>query len=252
MAEEIQNSQTNATVEPSEGVVDQTTEVNSVSPAEASESVTQEQKQENRVPVSEIIAERDRRRAAEERAKIMEQEVNQLRQQVVPQQPKPKDPLEGLEEEDLVNVRSVREYIKNVESSTNQKINALRINQSVVAARMKYPDYDEIIQHGRNVISPSQLPLIEAADSPAETAYLFIKASPQYVQSLTQDTVKKTAKETVDTINRHTNKVKTLSNSGGTATKGANQFDNMSDEEFNKVQSAIKFRDKEVLKQYGL
>jgi hypothetical protein len=253
MSEEIQDSQINATVEPSEGVVDQTTEVNSVTPAEVSEDTIQEEVTEpveNKVPVSEIVAERQKKRAAEERTKVLEQELEQLRQRTAPQQPQQKNPFEGLEDEDLVNVRSAKEYVDTNLAKIKQDVEMMRVANNAAVARMKYPDYDDVIKNMQNVVNVDQFNILMKGATPAESTYLFIKASPQYVNTLAKDTVKKTAQETIDKIKSHTNQVKTLSKSGSSTSKNESVFKSMSEDELSKVEAAVMMGNQKLVDQY--
>lgn len=253
MSEEIQEDQTSVAVEPPEGVADQVSEVDSVTPAETSEGVSQEdqvKEPENRVPVSKIVAEREKKRAAEERAKILEQENVALRQQTVQPQPKPQDPMEGLTEEELVNVGQVKSYYEGREKALNQRIDQMRVSVSTQFARQNHKDFDEVIPMLNKVANPTQIGYIVNSDNPAETAYNFIKASPQYIDSLTKKTVDKTVQETVDTINQHSNRVKTLSNSGAGTAKNKPTFDNMSQEEFDKVVGGVLYNQKDIKNKY--
>jgi hypothetical protein len=115
---------------------------------------------------------------------------------------------------------------------------------------MRYEDFDSVIQMLPKVANQAQIKYILASDSPAETGYMFIKASPEYIKTLTQDTVKKTAEETIEKINRNSSSVKTLSKSGAGNSKPESVFRNMSDEELDRLTSAIKLGGKDTVKKY--
>lgn len=197
-----------------------------------------------------IKAERDKRQAAETRSAILEQELNSYKQRTVQPQSKPPDPFEGLEDVDLVNVKAVKDFYGERERQLNSKIDAMRVSVSTQFARQKYSDFDQVIPMLGKVANQTQMGYILSSDNPADVAYNFIKASPQYQESLTKQTVDKTVKETVDIINQHSNRVKTLSNSGAGSSKSKPVFESMPDKDFNKVVDAVLQGQTDVLKQY--
>ena len=249
VTEETQQEVATPSTEPAEAGE---TGVDAGSPPETSEGVSQEPNEEVTGLREATKAERERRQAAETRNQILEQELSGYRQQRQQQQPKSSDPFEGMDEEELVDVKSVRRYIDGINENFNNQMTATKVNVSTMMARQKYSDFDEVIPLLPKIANQDQLKYIAASDNPADIAYNFVKASPQYIETLTKQTVQKTAKDTVDTINRHTQSVKTLSNSGAGAAKVKTDFDNMSDEEFNKVFNANVYGDETVLKNYGL
>ncbi len=198
-----------------------------------------------------IKAEREAKKAAEVRAQVLERELEQVRRQTYNQPQTPPDPFNGLDEEDLVNVKSVKNYLKTVEERSSNDYNVLKGNISAMIARQSHPDFDDVVKMLPNVATPMQMGIIFARDNPnpAETAYNFVKASPQYLQNLTKETVQKTAQQTIDTINQHTKKVKTLSNSGSGTSKIEKKF---SQAEINEIDAAVSMGNTSVLKRFGL
>jgi hypothetical protein len=235
--------QTDVITAPSAEVTEEETPESTITPeATASKEETGQ--------IAAIKAEREKRQAYEKRAEILEQENAQLKRQSAQQQPRQTDPFEGLTDEDIVNVKSVKDYVKTVRDEVKSTIDTFRINQSTRVAKQNHSDFEAVIQELPKVANQAQIGFILSSDDPAETAYMFIKGSPQYVDSLTKDTVTKTAQKTIDTINRHSTKVKTLSNSGAGTTKASSRFTSMSDEEFRKVEAAVLGGNERVIKEY--
>jgi hypothetical protein len=219
-----------------------------VAAQETSEGVTQEADNAEAGRIAAIQAERERRQAVEARNKILEQELAQVKTRIPQNQPE--DPFKGLKEEDLVDVQSVKGYVNRIKEDFTQRFDTFRINQSVKAARQSHKDYDEVVKILPQVANQTQLGYISASDDPAEMAYMFVKASPQYIQSLTQDTVTRTAQQTIDKINQHSKQVKTLSNSGGGQQKAESVIKNLSDSEMDKLEMAVRMGDENVIKKY--
>jgi predicted SnoaL-like aldol condensation-catalyzing enzyme len=213
-------------------------------------TITPKTSKEETGQIAAIKAEREKRQAMEKRAEILEQEVTQLRQQSAQQHPRQTDPFEGLTDEDIVNVKSVKDYVKSVKDEVKSSIDTFRINQSTRIAKQNHSDFEDVIKELPKVANQTQIGFILSSDDPAETAYMFIKGSPQYVDALTKDTVTKTAQQTIDTINQHSKKVKTLSNSGAGTAKPAKRI--YTSEEINQIDAAISMGNTEVLKKFGL
>lgn len=218
----------------------------SVSPADGSEEPIQESA-DDAGKLAAIKAERDRRQQAETRNQILEQENQQLRQQTPQQQ---KDPFAGLEDDDVVYVGTVKEYTQGVESRLNATMQQQKIAFSTMMAKQRYEDYDEIIKKLPQMANETQLGIIFASADPAEVAYNFVKGSPDNVNMLTQKAKQEATQQTIDSVNQHLKKPKTLSKVGGGKHDPASKMKNLTDTEINELESAVLMGNQKIIDKY--
>jgi hypothetical protein len=224
-----------------------TGQVDSASPAEGSEEPIQETEEVAGLR-SGIQAERSKRQQMEAQNQILNQELQQLRNQI-PQQQK-SDPFEDLADDDIVQVGSVKQYMKALRDEFSGEFQRQRIETSTRIAKSKYEDYEATVNKLTQVANEKQIKIILASDDPAELAYNFVKGSPEYINTVTSQAKQKAGQQVIDSVNQHLKSPKTLSKVGGGKRDPNTMFQGMSDEEFNKVQSAVMMNNTKEVEKY--
>jgi len=184
--------------------------------------------------VSEQEARREEKRRAEFYQQVAQQEVARQKQPVKP----------AYDPEDLADFRGVEKVVDDRIGTVEAQLRQQIIDAKVNAARQEFPDWDEAFEIAKTIAdrTPGLDAAIMASANPALTAYYIGKADPAYVNKAQKEAVSQATKKTVSKIQSNMKAPATLSDAGGASVKNTVEyFENLSDEELDKMVNKIKY-----------
>lgn len=226
------------------GVADQQIDQESLSPGDDAGAVKAPQVDEEKQGLlSTIEAERDRRKTeasarqlAEERAQMLERQLQQFQAQT-----KSEDPLTAIADDEYLTGGKVKEIFGSFVKQQNEERQILRVQLTAEKARAKYGvDFDKAIGFFEKFATPTEKYIVLTSQDPGERAYRYGVSHPDYQKA----TVKKTAQDIADKVNQHTGAQKTLGAVGGGGLSEKDEVRRiieMPDEEFDKMYNKVKY-----------
>lgn len=147
----------------SEDAVDETPPATEAAVEEAPLETPKKEKHENRIPLTELLNEREKRQNAERERAAYEQQLWQLQQQVQQLQQKPQEPIDIFADPQA--------YTQSIETTMADRLRALEANFSLRLANYKYGDtfteaFQAVMQ--RPLSDPMRQQVINSSD-PGET-----------------------------------------------------------------------------------
>ena len=229
--------------EVTEGVADQTTDQQSLSPDGGTEESKNTWDTEKQGLVSTIEAERDRRQTeasarqlAEDKARLLEQQLQQYQAQSREQ-----DPLESLADDEYISGAKLKETLGSYSKRMNEQMQVYKVQLTAEKARSKYgAEYDRAIDLFDKFATPTEKYIVLTSPDPGERAYRYGASVPEFQKEAT----KKAVQSVADTVNKHTGNQKTLSAVGGGGLSEKDEvrrITEMTDEEFDKMYNKVKY-----------
>ena len=151
------------------------------------------------------------------------------------------DLLKGRTDDDLLTVSDVKRLLGATRDSSEQAIRTQMRDMSERVARIRYSDYDDVLDNYTAKMiakNPDLLDAINRSSDPAEAAYLLGRSHPDFVQSQ----IKASTAKVADKIQKNATKPKTLSAraTGTPRVSSDDRYASMTDADFEKeIQKAL-------------
>lgn len=176
-----------------------------------------------------LEAERTKRQAAEQRALLVEQFSQQNQKEV-----QSDDDYEYYPD-DYVDVKTVKKIVQEAVQTTNTSEDIFKMQ--VELAKNKYSDYQEVVKNWESKVDDKTYQAVMASGNPAELAYRLGRADDAYQKKL----IDKATEEYAEKMRANSEKPSTIGGvSGKSPDLEVKDYENMSDEEFEKELLKVK------------
>lgn len=194
-------------------------------PANEDSTTQAVEREEERVPLSALQAERRQRQELQQNLKMMQDHLELLRANQTSSSKPQDDQFSDLQDDDVLTVKEAKKFMESLQHNYQMSIEELKMQQS-------YPDYAEIVRNYLPEVlkeNPELRDDIQRAKNPYKLAYFLAKKSDQYKSDNKQ--VQKSEK--AERILKNSNRAGNLSSVGQTAPQNSTKsWGQMSDSEF--------------------